>query len=294
MTVAVHCFAEDQEAASRLAHALRTPCRLVAVHEFPDGETLPTVTVGDATALAYCPLNRPNGKLVNLILACDAWRRGGARRLVLVAPYFSHLRQDAIFATGQPLSRDVIGRLLGDRFDHVLTVEPHLHRTKDMGSVLRPATVETLSACELLAKAIGSDDRPLIIGPDGESEPWVAKVARALGADHATLRKERRGDLSVDLVPPPDLLVRGRRVVLVDDICSSGGTLEAAARLLSALGAARVEAAVIHALFDAEADRRMRLAGLTRIISTDTCRHPTNAVDLTDLLAAALQKEVSA
>lgn len=292
MTAAVHCFAADHLAAQGLASALGVPCHLVEIHEFPDGETLPNVVACSGVVIAYCPLNRPNAKLVNLLLACDAWRRAGAARLVLVAPYMSHLRQDAVFLPGQALSRDVVGRLLGERFDHVVTVEPHLHRTADLAAVFAPATLEVLSAGQALAQAIGPQGAPLVVGPDVESEPWARGVAERLGASHVTLRKERRGDLRVDLVAPDDLDVRGRRVVLVDDICSSGGTLEAATILLSALGAACVEVAVVHALFDAEAAERLAQAGVIRVVSTNSCPHPTNAADLAPQLAAALTEEI--
>ncbi len=83
--------------------------------------------------------------------------------------------------------------------------------------------------------------------------------------------------------------MRGRPIVLIDDICSSGGTLEAAIRLLSAHGGGPVDVAVAHALFSAEASRRLIMAGARRLISTDSCPHTTNTVPLAPLIARTLK-----
>ncbi len=292
MSVIVQAFAEDRAAAAELAAALGAPLGIVDLHVFPDGEVLPKVEPFAGVVIAYRSLVRPNDKLVSLILACDAWRRAGATRLVLAAPYMPYLRQDTVFSPGEALSRDVIGRLLGERFDRIVTVEPHLHRTADLAAVFAPAAVTTLSASGLLAAAIGAQPPPLIVGPDIESEPWARAVAEALGAPHVTMRKVRRGDRQVELSLDGGPNLAGRRVVLVDDICSSGGTLAAAVGLLAQRGAGPIEVAVVHALFDAEAGLGLARAGAVRVISTDACAHPTNAVPLASLLASALIEEI--
>ena len=96
-------------------------------------------------------------------------------------------------------------------------------------------------------------------------------------------------------MPPPAAAqkIRGRRAVIIDDICSSGTTLLSATRLLMDHGAASVEIAVVHALFDAAVAARLRAAGAARILSTDSCSHPTNAAVLAPLLAAALRTEIT-
>lgn len=289
MSAVVQAFGGDEGPARRLAEALGLELGLIDLHEFPDGETLPTVPGAAPTVIVYRSLDRPNAKLVPLLQACDAWRRGGAARLVLVAPYLCYLRQDAVFAPGQPLSRDVILPLLGARFDRVVTVDPHLHRTDDLSAVMGVA-VTALTAGEVLAAALGDGDDAVVIGPDSESEPWTRVVAAALGAPSLTLSKRRTGDREVAVSLPDPEMVRGRRAILVDDICSSGATLELAARHLRAAGAAAVDVAVTHALFDAAAEARLRVAGVRRILSTDSCPHPTNAAPLARLLASALRE----
>jgi ribose-phosphate pyrophosphokinase len=290
---AVFAFDEDHAEAGRLAQALGLPLNTIGLHHFPDGESMPTLITDAETVIIYRSFVQPDGKLMPLLLASEAALHGGAKRLVLVAPYMPYLRQDAVFAPGQPLSRDVIGPLLGACFDRVVTVEPHLHRTADLGPVFSPGQVTSLSAAAPLASHIGPAGNPLIVGPDAESAAWTTAVAKHLDADHLVFAKIRRGDRSVELKLPRNSNIKGRRVVLIDDICSSGATLTAAVPLLRKAGAASIEVAVVHALFTARTTGTLKRRGAASVVSTDSCPHPTNRIALAPLLAEALIEEVS-
>jgi ribose-phosphate pyrophosphokinase len=290
MKYEIHAFAEDEGPARRLADALGAPFRRIDLHTFPDGESLPTAAeCGDRVAI-YRSLDHPDAKLMPLLLAADALRGRGAKRLALVAPYLCYLRQDAVFQPGQPLSRDVLGRVFGDTFDALITVEPHLHRTFGLEQVFSHTQVVTLSAAEPLAAAL-SPLLPgaLVVGPDMEAKPWVAALAQMLAGEVFTFAKVRYDDQHVDLASGPGSVVAGRHVVIFDDICSTGATLEAAALKLRTLGAATIDVVVAHALFDAACAARLRQAGIRKLLSTDSCPHPTNAAPLAPLLAQALR-----
>ena len=289
--VIVHGFVDDLERTRRLAEALEAPFGLIDLHLFPDGEVLPTLPPFKArTAILYRPLHHPQDRLIPTLLAADAYRRAGVERLVLVAPYLCYLRQDAVFRPGQPLSRDVICRLLGLAFDAVVTVQAHLHRTADLSAALgRPALNLTIAAD--LALALGGGPGSVIVGPDAESAPWVVAAASAVGGLGVTFNKVRRGDREVELSLYDPLALKGRRAILLDDICSSGGTLEAAVRRLIEAGAAQVDIGVAHALFDAATEARLRAAGAGAILSSDSVPHSTNGLDLATRLALALKEE---
>lgn len=290
MISGVHAFADERAAASRLAETLGAPLHIAGLYVFPDGESLPEVGPAAGDVAIYRSLNRPDAKLMPLLLAADALRRRGAGRVVLVAPYLCYMRQDEVFRPGQPLSRDVAGRLLGEAFDAIVTVEPHLHRTTDLEAAFNGAEVVALSAAEPLAAALPPPPPgALVIGPDIESEAWAAALARHLGTAHATFLKTRRGDREVELTFADSARVAGRHIVLIDDVCSTGGTLVAAIRQLQAFKAAEIDVVVTHALFDADAELRLRKAGARRIFSSDSCPHPTNAASLAPLLAQALK-----
>ena len=104
----------------------------------------------------------------------------------------------------------------------------------------------------------------------------------------------RLGDDDVRLTLGATAEVQGRSVLLLDDVCSTGGTLAGAIVQLVQAGATSVDVAVAHALFSAEVEARLRKAGARRIVSSDSVPHPTNALPLAGALAAALRNEVRA
>jgi ribose-phosphate pyrophosphokinase len=293
MTTVLHAFRDEAAEAQRLANALRVPLAFVDVHAFPDGEIVPCVPVPAATTIVYRSLDQPNTKLVELLLAVDAWRRNGAQRLVLVAPYLPYMRQDMAFRTGEPVSQRVIANLLDAAFDRIVTIDPHLHRTHSLAELFptcqcthlfgADALVPHLRAFPLLAGTV-------VVGPDVESAPWVRRIAAPLGLAHTTMRKRRQGDTEVELVAPVDFDPAGCPVLLVDDICSTGSTLRKATCLLKSLGAGEITIFITHALGGKKVLAELLRAGASRVLSTDSTANPVNGIHLADLLAHALRE----
>lgn len=290
----LHAFLDDEAPAWALARTMGlSPC-FVQTHRFPDGEIVPRVTGAASTVLVYRSLANPNEKLVELMLACDAWRRAGAARLVLVAPYLCYMRQDAMFAAGEPVSQKVLGALLGRLFDRIVTVDAHLHRTARLEDLAPGTQWSNLHAAREIAEHVKRARVPedtLIVGPDAESAQWVRELASAVGREGTTLVKTRQSDRKVTLFFSDATNIKGRPVLLLDDICSSGGTLAAAVSLLVGGGAGPIDVIVTHALFSADAQLRLIKAGARNIQSCDSCSHPTNAISLAPLLARALEEE---
>ena len=111
---------------------------------------------------------------------------------------------------------------------------------------------ENLSAMPAIANSLrptGIDPATIVVGPDAESRPWVSDLAGRLGLAHMVAQKIRHGDRSVEIAFADPVSVAGRPVLLVDDIVSSGGTLIACARALTAAGATAIDAVITHALF---------------------------------------------
>ncbi len=280
--------------AARLAARLGVPAHTIEVHRFPDGELRVTVGPAAATTIVYASLDHPNDKLLALLFASEALRRGGARRLVLVAPYLCYMRQDAAFHDGEAISQKTIGRLLAGNVDRVVTVDAHLHRTKDIHDVFPGIDADNLSAMPAIAEALRAssiDPTTIIVGPDAESRPWVADLARRLDLQHAVAQKTRRSDRSVAIDFADPALFAGRPVLLIDDIVSSGGTLATCAKALHAAGAATIDAIVTHALFPPELVHTLFEAGIRSVRSSDSVPHPTNAIMLDGILADALANE---
>lgn len=282
--------------AARLAARLGIPFHEISVHRFPDGEIRVTAAPASPVTIIYASLDRPNDKLIALTFAAEALRRGGAKRLVLLAPYLCYMRQDAAFHDGEAISQKVIGTLIAGCVDRVVTVDAHLHRTPDIGAVFPAIASDNLSAMPAIAAALckaGLDPATIVVGPDAESEPWVSDLASRLGLSHIVAQKTRRNDRSVEIGFPDPLRIAGRPALIVDDIVSSGGTMIACARALKSAGATTIDAVVTHALFPEELCHDMTRSGIRSLCSTHSVPHSTNAIALENLFIDALQDEIT-
>jgi ribose-phosphate pyrophosphokinase len=284
-------FDDEAVLAQRLADALGCPLAFIDRHRFPDGETrlrlppqLPERTV------VLRGLQQPNEKLTELLLAAGGARELGARQLTLVSPYLAYMRQDMAFTPGEVVSQRHVGHLLAAGFDAVVTVDPHLHRVATLDDVLPGRRGVALTGAPRLGEWVATQ-RPgaLLLGPDEEALQWVRAAALGTGLDYAVCTKQRRADRDVAVALPEGLALRGRSVVLLDDVASTGHTLVEAAREALACGASRVDAAVTHALLVDDALARLQAAGVGEVWSTDSVPHPTNAVSIAGLLAQAVR-----
>lgn len=286
-------FDDQQDLAQRLAGACGRAYAPIRRHRFPDGEiklTLPAPLPPRAAILRT--LDMPNEKLIELLLAARTARELGAEHLTLVAPYLGYMRQDTAFSPGEAVSQKIVGTFLAGLFDCVITVDPHLHRTARLEQAIPVAEAVALSA----AARIGSFLRErcpgaLILGPDEESAQWAREAAVAGGFDWAVATKTRRGDRDVSVALPVQD-IRGRAIVLLDDVASTATTLVRAARAAHAAGATGVDAVVTHGLFVGDAMAALEAAGVARVWSTDTVAHSTNAISVLTLIAGALAPDV--
>lgn len=285
-------FPEGRAFTERLAGELGLPWQMATLHRFPDGESLVRLDAAPREAVIVRSLDRPNDKLVELHFLATALRERGAERLTLVAPYLAYMRQDMEFNPGEVVSQRVMGQWLAGLFDRIVTVEPHLHRTHDLTEVFPGREAHALSVAPLVgawARARGAEGSWLVLGPDEEAEPLAMAVAAAAGIEGLCGRKVRRGDRDVCCALPEGTDLAGRTVLLVDDIISSGGTMLDIARAARSAGAARVLAATAHAVGGPDMADRFRAVGIDTVISADGVPHPTNALALAPLVAAALR-----
>ncbi len=262
---------------------------MVDIHHFPDGESLVRLPEAlPAEVVFFTSLDRPNARLIELELAAAAALELGATRLTLIAPYLCYMRQDIAFHPGEAVSQHIIGALLARHFDTLVTVDPHLHRTEHLAEAVPVRRAVTLTAAPAMAAALHErGDTPVLLGPDEESEQWVARIAGMAGLDFGIARKRRSGDRDVHITLP-EIELAGRNVVLVDDIASTGRTLVETARALGTRNVKSVSVMVTHALFVGDAIAQLHAAGVTDIISTDSVRHDSNRIPLAELLATGL------
>ncbi len=296
MNVVIQGLPSSARDAAGLAARLGVPFHELAIHAFPDGEIRVTAGPASTTTIIYASLDRPNDKLIALLFAAEALRRGGARRLVLVAPYLCYMRQDTAFHEGEAISQKVIGSLLARCIDRVVTVDAHLHRTADITAVFPGIQSDNLSAMPAISDTLrktGLDPSTVVVGPDAESRPWVSDLAGRLGLSFTVAKKTRRGDRSVAIEFHDTARIAGRPALIVDDVVSSGGTIIACAKALTAAGATAIDAVVTHALFPEAACKQMTSSGIGSIRSTHSVPHFTNAIMLDELFTDALKGELA-
>lgn len=282
-------FPDYRDQAQHLASLAGLDYAEVEIHHFPDGESRVRLPVGLGERVILCrSLDHPNDKLIELALTAAATRELGVRHLTLVAPYLCYMRQDKAFRPGEAISQPIIGQLLADWVEELITVDPHLHRVPRLEDAIPVTRAHCLTAAPLMADFLARElENPLLVGPDEEAHQWVSAIAAHTGLDYRVGAKERHGDREVEVHfpdPPPP----GRHLVLVDDVASTGHTLENAVAALASTRPASFSVLVTHALFLEGTLERLRQAGVTHIWSTDSIPHPSNRLELAPLLAGAL------
>ena len=281
----------NEKLATELAATLGCDLGHIETRQFPDGETyLRFVTSPEGRAVAIvCTLDHPNDKLLSLLFAAATARELKASRVGLVSPYLAYMRQDRRFKPGEAVTSRQVAHLLSGAFDWLVTVDPHLHRYSSLAEIYSIPT-RVIHAAPLISQWINVHVAdPLIIGPDSESEQWVAAVAKDAGAPHSVLEKTRLGDRNVEIKLRDLDPWKGRTPVLVDDIISSGRTMLEAIALLTSQSWASPVCIAVHGLFADQSDVLLARAG-ARLVTSNSVPHPSNSIDLTALLAGAINQ----
>ncbi len=284
---------ENEATADRLARALDAERGQLLVRSFPDGESYVRVAspVAGRDVVVVCGLDRPDAKLVPLLFTLETSRELGATTVGLVAPYLCYMRQDRAFHEGEAVAARLFARILSRSLDWLVTVDPHLHRIHDLAEVY-PIPSRVVHAAPAVAEWVRANlERPLFVGPDSESEQWVADVARRAGAPSIVLAKTRLGDRDVEVSVPEVERWRDHTPVLVDDIVSTGRTLLATVAHLRAAGMRDPTCIAVHGLFADQADEALAAAG-ARVVTANSVAHATNRIDLLPLLGAAVSELV--
>ena len=287
-------------AADSLANGLWTAAGeewgVLSQRQFPDGESYVRLLsdVRGRDVVMLCTLDRPDTKILTLLYAAAAARDGGALSVGLVAPYLAYMRQDKAFHPGEAVTSRSFARLVSEAFDWIVTVDPHLHRFRNLDDIYSIPS-STVGAAGPVGEWIRANvDQPVIIGPDEESGQWAEQIARVAGAPSRVLRKTRRGDYDVSIAADGLDLPEGATPVIIDDIASSARTMIEAVEIVRSSGAPAPVCIAVHAIFAGDSYAELSKAGATRIVSTNAVDHPSNAIDLTPVLAPALRRAAEA
>lgn len=217
-----------------------------------------------------------NDHLMELLIAIDALKRGSARRITAVIPYFGYARQDRKTGGRTPISAKLVANLItAAGADRVLTME--LHAGQIQGFFDLP--VDNLIVAPVYIPQIKEKfkgEELCIVSPDVGGVVRARALAKRLNADLAIIDK-RREKAGVSEVMNVIGNVEGKVCILVDDIVDSGGTLCNAAGALKEMGAKQVHAYVVHGVLSGGAVARVASSPLESLVVTDSIA-PTEAV----------------
>lgn len=286
----IFSFPDNQALADSIAGKLRIDLGIAEIRDFPDGETYIRINsdVRDKNVILVCTLDHPNTKFLPLAFFVKTLKEFNAKKICLIAPYLPYMRQDIRFNPGEAITSGIFASELSQLVNCLITIDPHLHRIHSLSTIYTIPEIFTLHATKEIAKWIGNNiKQPFIIGPDEESEQWVADVAKDISAPFAIIKKIRHGDRSVS-IDIPEMTDIHRTPVLVDDIISTGVSMQAILHQLILKGFIDPVCIAVHALFDKNTYDNLINAGAKKIITCNSIPHYTNQIDITNLIVEAL------
>ncbi|PHQ15811.1 ribose-phosphate pyrophosphokinase [Marinobacter profundi] len=257
---------------------------------FPDGESYLRIDtpVSGARCIVLADLSYPDTRYLAHLFLFETLRELGARSVGLVAPYLCYMRQDRRFRAGEAVTSGVFAQSLSRHIDWLITVDPHLHRYHSLGEIYSVPTQVVQGAPALASWLRGQNDL-LLVGPDAESEQWVASIAEASSHPYVIGAKQRLGDRRVEVALPDLSRYRGRTAIIIDDVISSGRTVGECVKALRLQGMEAILCAAVHGIFAEASDQYLLAAGLQSLVTTNTIPHSTNGIDISELLAPPIR-----
>ena len=264
---------------------------LVETRKFPDGESW--LRIGSEVAGRQCiilaNLVDPDASYLPLCFLSATLRELQAYSVGLVAPYLCYMRQDKRFVTGEAVTSRIFAQLLSQQADWLVTVDPHLHRYHALSEIYSIPT-RVVQAAPALAHWLQTQTNLLLVGPDAESEQWVAAIAQHSGHPYVVGTKQRLGDRKVVVTLPKLTAYQHCTAVILDDVIASGHTVLQCMQALQARGIERISCGCIHGIFADAIDQSLLAGGLQQLVSTNTVRHATNQLDVAGLLVPAIRE----
>ena len=265
---------------------------VIETGHFPDKETNLRfrIDVKGKNLFIVRSLDDPDRKIVEILLAAQAARELGAKKIVLVAPYLCYMRQDKRFRPGQAISSRAIAMLVNSFFDGMITVDPHLHRYKSLNEIFKK-NPKRLTAIVPIAEFIKKEIKnPFIFGPDSESYQWARTAAEIVKCDVDVLNKHRYSSDTVRIKLREKLDLSNKSAVIIDDVISTGHTVMEVVKDLKAIGAKKIYCICTHGIFAEDSLKKIEKLG-AKAFSTNTISNRVSKIDVSGLIAEEILKE---
>jgi ribose-phosphate pyrophosphokinase len=267
----VFCGRSNPALGAKIADYLGIELAAARVTAFPDGELMVKLEedIRGRDVFIVQPTCTPvNESLMELLIFIDSARRASAKTITAVMPYYGYARQDRKDAGRVPISAKLAANLITVAgADRVLVMELHANQIQGFFDI----PVDNLLAEPVLSKYYADKgiDNLVLVSPDVGNVKRAKVYAQRLGADLAIIDKRR---VSGDQVELGHLIgdVKGRTVLMVDDMIATAGTVCGAAELCKSHGATRVLLGATHGVLCGPAADRLRNAPIDEIVITDT------------------------
>ena len=276
--------------AKRIARKLKSPYIKTEKKVFPDGESkitinqIPKKSIVVVVQSTYPPVDSNLLELLSIVSKVQKF----SSKVYAVIPYMGYARQDREFLGGEIVTIGVVGRLLKSAgVKKVLTVDIH---SKLALKELKISS-ENVSAMDVLVKHFKKlkMKEPLVVSPDMGGQERAEKFANLLKTDFIALKKHRDRKTGKVNILSDKVDVKNRDLVLVDDMISTGGSIVKATLFLKKQKCRRVFVACTHALLVNDARKKIKKAGVSQIVSTNTIPGETAKVDVSRVIADALK-----
>lgn len=265
------CGSSHQNLGQSIANSLETDLGKITLSKFSCGEVYARIeetirgrdvyilqTIGPAA----------NDDYMELFLMMDALKRSSAAKIHVIIPHFGYARQDKKSAPREPISSRLIADLLGVvGFDRLITLDLHSDQIQGFFSV----PVDHLTAMYLFVDYFAKKQIPnlVVAAPDAGRAKQAKKLANDLNADFAVMHKSRPRH-NVAEVSNVIGDVKGKNVLLYDDMIDTAGSITSGVSVLKELGALDIYIAATHAVFSGPAVTRLSNAGFKEVVVTDT------------------------
>jgi len=280
----------SKDLAKRLARKLKAVYIKTETKIFPDGESkvtlqkIPKKSVILVVQSTYPPVDT---NLLQTLSIISQVRKISSRTFAII-PYMGYARQDKQFLSGEVITMSAVAKMLQSvGAKKVIVVDIHSNIALNHFKI----PTENVSAIPELAKYFKKLNlkNPLVVSPDMGGYSRSKKFASLLKTDFIVLKKHRDRKTGRVSIQTAKVDVQGKDLILVDDIISTGGSIIKAAQFLKKQKCKRVFVACTHGLLVEGAEKKIRKAGVSRIISTNTIPGNTSKVDISGILAKSVQ-----
>lgn len=283
------------ELSKRIAEYIGEPLTAVHISRFPDGEIFVKIVEnirGQDVYIVQSTCQPPNENIMELLIMIDAARRASAARITAVFPFYGYGRQDRKDQPRVPITAKLVANLVtAAGADRVIAMDFHAQQIQGFFDI----PVDHLYAAPVMVKYLRERNLQdlVVMSPDPGGLKMAYAYANSLGAGLAIVAKQRKSATEVEAI---NLVgeVEGRNVLLVDDLCSTAGTLTSAAKLCRERGAGHIIASVTHCMVSDLGVERLLASPISELITTDSIPRrdfkgfPVTTLTVADLLGEAI------